>query len=465
MIDTTQYLPVRRRKYSLNGLDSGEFPVPSDDKAGALRYTPDVVCYLNRKSVGVKNLLLVLLLLVIVVPVGAQDDDLSDTLETEMASLETATRQIRELDGVAVVRAFPTREETIEYLRDSLDEQLPVDEAGRYHDFYVALGLLDPDTDLREVYLTLLGAQVAGYYDSDTKIMNVIPLSGAMSDELSLTEQIIYVHEFTHALQDQFFELNGLLESDDVADNPDRTLATISLVEGDATAVMNVYTQEVVSRNPLAAFQLLGEGLQAGNLTLPPGTPPILARELMFPYDGGMVFVTALFQQNDDWDTVNAAYTNPPTTTEQILHPPKYLAGEGAVEVALDDASATLGEGWSQVWNTTLGEWYLREHLAVELPRAEASDAAAGWGGDRFQVYRQADDGALAWRLRLVWDTPAEQAEFVQAYAQFGEARYGAAASADCWTDAGSALCLNVAGDAVVIAQGPTLEAASRLAE
>ena len=411
-----------------------------------------------------KHLLLALLLLSFALPVVAQDDGLSDALESEVLALETATRQIRELDGVAVERAFPTRAETIQYLRDSFDEQLPIDEAERYASFYVALGLLDPAIDLREVYLTLLGAQVAGYYDSDTKIMNVIPVSGAMSDSLSLTEQIIYVHEFTHALQDQFFGLNPLLESEAVTANPDRSLATLSLVEGDASAVMNVYTQEIVTRNPLAAFQLLGEGLQAGNLTLPPGTPAILARELLYPYEGGMLFVTALFQANDDWDTVNAAYANPPTTSEQIIHPQKYLDGEGAVAVTLNDASAALGAGWTQSWDTTLGEWYLREHLGTELPRTDAFAAAAGWGGDRFQVYAGPSAGALAWRARLVWDTPAEQAEFEAAYARFGEARYGAPADGDCWSDADSALCLNVADETTTVTQAPTLEGAQALA-
>jgi len=410
----------------------------------------------------VKHLLLALLFL-LAAPVVAQDDDLSDALEAEMLALETATRQIRALDGVAVERAFPTRQQTIEYLRDAIDEQLPMDEAERYHAFYVALGLLDPAIDLREVYLTLLGAQVAGYYDSDTRVMNVVPASGAMADDLSLSEQIIYVHEFTHALQDQFFGLDALLESDKVTDNPDRTLAVIALVEGDATAVMNVYSQEIISRNPLAALQLLGEGLQAGNLTLPPGTPPILGRELIFPYEGGMVFVTSLFQQNNNWDSVDAAYANPPTTSEQVLHPQKYLAGEGAVEVTLDDASAALGEGWTQIWDTTLGEWYLREHLATALPRSDAFQAAAGWGGDRFQVYAQAEGDQLAWMTRLVWDAPPEQAEFEQAYAQFGETRYGGPSEANCWSDAASALCLNVTADATVIAQAPTLAAAQAL--
>jgi hypothetical protein len=411
----------------------------------------------------VKHLLLLLLCLMLTLPVAAQEDVINPDLLAEMEALETATRQIRELDGVAVERAFPTREETIAYLQNLFDEELPIEDAERYQNFYVALGLLEPDVDLREVYLSLLSAQVAGFYDTDTQVMNVIPTSGALTDSLSFTEEIIYVHEFTHALQDQFFGLDSLMEADEIADHPDRALAVTALVEGDASAVMNVYTQEIVSRNPLAAFQLLGEGLRAGNLTLPAGTPAILGRELLFPYEGGMVFVTALFQVNNDWDTVNAAFDNPPTTSEQILHPEKYVAGEAGVDVTLPDASAALGDGWTQEWDTVLGEWYLREHLATQLPRNDANAAAAGWGGDRLHIYAQAETGALAWVTRLVWDTPEDQAEFEAAYTTFGDEAYGAAAENGCWSDADSVLCIQPDGGATVIAQGPTLTEAQAL--
>src|SRR5690606_21462258 len=186
-----------------------------------------------------------------------------------MVALEDITRQLRELDGEPVERAFPTREETIAYLRETIDQQLPLDEADRYRDFYVALGLLEPAIDLRDVYLSLLSAQVAGFYDTDTQVMNVLPAQGELASELSLLEQIIYVHEYTHALQDQFFGLEQYLDDEEVVKHPDRALAAVALVEGDASAVMNVFAQEVITRNPLAVFQILGQGLQAGNLFLP----------------------------------------------------------------------------------------------------------------------------------------------------------------------------------------------------
>ncbi|MCA9906843.1 MAG: hypothetical protein KC547_23470, partial [Anaerolineae bacterium] len=188
------------------------------------------------------------------------------------------------------------------------------------------------------------------------------------------------------------------------------------LVEGDASLAMNFYTQQVAAANPLAALAILAEGVQAGNL-LPPGDiPQPLLRELIFPYDTGLNFAMALFSEGHGWDLINQAFDNPPTTSEQIMHPDKYLAGEGAMPVDLSPVDAVLGADWELVWDTALGEFYLAEHLRSQLDRREALAATDGWGGDHIQVFVD-DTDRVAWVLKLIWDTPQDAAEFAQAYA------------------------------------------------
>ena len=341
---------------------------------------------------------------------------LPEALDTQLNTLVALTEAIRGLNTlVPVERAFPTREETIAYLTELFNTDLPPEEAARVGLFYQVLGLLPEDVDLSEAYLTLLGAQVAGFYDTDTQIMNVIPVLGdTPGSSLSITEQIIFVHEYTHALQDQHFGLD-VLNAPEVAAVPDRALALTALIEGDATAAMQVYAQEVMRRNPMAALSLLAEGALSNTLTLPPGTPDVLARELLFPYEDGFDFALAISREGG-WDAVNAAYANPPTTTEQILHPEKYLAGEGAiVNPDWEGSHAFMRDGWTQRWNVPLGEYYLREHLRTLMTNTEANAAAAGWGGDLFTVY-ELEDGQPLWVLTLAWDTPEDAAEFVDAY-------------------------------------------------
>ena len=383
-------------------------------------------------------------------------------LDTQMDQLVQVAETLRGLTTITPVeRAFPTREETIAYLTDLFHTDLPPEEAARLEAFYQVLGLLPEGTDLAEAYLTLLGAQVAGFYDTDTRVMNVIPMIGdSPGDSLSLSEHIIFVHEYDHALQDQHFSLDAL-EDPAVTAIPDRALALTALVEGDASAVMQLYAQEVMTRNPLAALSMLAEGALSNTLVMPPGTPEVLTRELLFPYEQGMAFVVAL-AADGGWKAVNAAYENPPTTSEQIIHPEKYLADEGAVTRPEWDALAAP-EGWASLWDVPLGEYYLREHLRTLLTPADAADAAAGWGGDRFQVF-EAANGTRLWLLTLAWDTPEDAAEFAAAYRAGLTETYGGplADDARCHaTNAGVGCLVTLENGDTRVVHAPTLEDAA----
>ena len=84
--------------------------------------------------------------------------------------------------------------------------------------------------------------------------------------------------------------------------------------------------------------------------------PLILRRQLEFPYDGGLPFVTALYDQGG-CDAVNAAIQTPPASTEQVLHPEKYLRQRGAGRRSTRPTSAaSLGERLVACLQQTMGE-------------------------------------------------------------------------------------------------------------
>lgn len=389
--------------------------------------------------------LAILLLLVLALPVIAQDA-IPPELDVHLDTLVSITEQIRELDTITPVeRAFPTREDTIAYLTRLYDETLSLDDWERQTAFYGALDMLPDDVNLRDVYLNLLGSQVAGFYDTETRLMNVLPLGFRGETNLALTEQIIFVHEYTHALQDQYFQLDAITEDETgVERSPDQALAITSLIEGDASAVMTVYSQAIATQNPLAAVVLLAETFQSGGLTLPEGTPGMLVRELTFPYETGMAFVTELYQVGG-WEAVNAAYATLPLSTEQIIHPEKYMSGEAPQIVGSYALSDTLPE-WTSLYDTTLGEFYLREHLRSGLNSLEARDAAAGWGGDRFQLLINPETGDQAWTLSALWDTVDDANEFFVYYTELGAAVFGEpienSAAPICWASEAEIRCL-----------------------
>ena len=83
-----------------------------------------------------------------------------------------------------------------------------------------------------------------------------------------------------------------------------------------------------------------------------PDAPFALQRSLEFPYQEGTQFVERL----TDAQLLNS-YVDLPASTEQIIHPEKYLAGEFPIVVKLPDLAGRLGEGWLKFNEDVLGEF------------------------------------------------------------------------------------------------------------
>jgi hypothetical protein len=128
--------------------------------------------------------------------------------------------------------------------------------------------------------------------------------------------------------------------------------------------------------------------------------PPVLINNLAFPYVSGSRFVGELYRAGG-FAAIDAAWANPPQSTEQILHPERYRAGDAPQLVALAPLTDTLGVGWQQIEDNIMGEFILREYLDQQLPATTAARAALGWGGDRSAVYWNEATGVVL-ALRLV---------------------------------------------------------------
>lgn len=385
-------------------------------------------------------------------------------LRAQLDQLEARTEALRDLTiQREVTLEFPTRAEVQAFVADQLSTSFTDESTAEMMAFYVAFDFLPPDFDIEQAIRDLLGAQVAGFYDPEAKSMNVITVSGEQpSERLPLLEQIIYVHEYVHVLQDQYFDLEALLNTLAEEENVDRLLAVQSLYEGDASFVMNAYTVQASQEDPFAALlELLSSSAASGGLVLPPGTPPIFEAELTFPYVAGEQFVSSL-RNDGSWTHVNEAFDNLPQSTEQIIHPEKYLAGENPVMVELADQSRVLGDGWVSMDDGTLGEFYIREYLETQLANRSARTAAAGWGGDGYRIYSNGD--ALAWQLRVVWDTPRDAREFAGAYEVFLEERMpDATLDGECTVTDAQTICLVAGEDETLISSAPTLDDARTL--
>ena len=151
------------------------------------------------------------------------------------------------------------------------------------------------------------------------------------------------------------------------------------------------------------------------------------------------------------WSLVNSAYRfRPPASTEQIMHPDKYLQVEQPERVR---AGKGPGPGLAPA---------RRRHVGRVGDRRAAStipQAAEGWGGDRYELWQRGsgdcaapcrDRDALVMRWR--WDTRADAERFEEALREWSTEQTGSRA-------------ISSRGREVALALAPEADLAQRLVE
>ncbi|NRA57629.1 MAG: hypothetical protein HRU13_05875 [Phycisphaerales bacterium] len=317
-----------------------------------------------------------------------------------------------------------TRGEIEEAILEVVERDMPPEWRIRVDRGYKAFGLVPMDSDVIGDMISLVVSQAGGFYDPEAEHI-ILPddleeFMGQMVGEMAagapgFMEQLmrnILTHEFTHALQDQHHDLNGML--DVTLDDDDVRMAITALVEGDATLIGTgaMMSPEgdlsgLLEQDPAAMGAMMGAGggmMGAEAMSM----PEILKETLLFPYVHGYVLVTTMVQR-DGFESVDAAFADPPLSTEQILHIDKYLGDERDDPTAITLAEVNLTElGWSTVSENTLGEFQIRVLLGNS---PDAILAAEGWDGDRFRVWEH-EDGRLGLAWMSVWDSDADARQF-----------------------------------------------------
>jgi len=334
------------------------------------------------------------------------------------AEIDAVVAQVPPLRQLEPLREVPydfvTREQFQVDLQEIIDEETDPAELATEERMLKRLGLLPDDIDLREAILELYGSQVAAFYEPENGTFYII---GA-PQTLAPFDQMVVAHEYVHALQDQHFDLEGSRITD--PSEGDAALAQTAAIEGDATLLMILWGQRNLTQEELLS---IGDDLNPADLELLERMPPILRRQLEFPYSDGLFFSLAVFGASFDWGAIDETVRTPPLSTEQILHPDKYLAGEAPISVELPDLTGALGQGWERTYTQTMGELNTQVWVAAGEepipgvpgmpPQQPHAEAAAGWGGDRLAMYETDDDRwALLWEL--TWDTPEDAGEFTE---------------------------------------------------
>jgi hypothetical protein len=206
-------------------------------------------------------------------------------------------------------------------------------------------------------------------------------------DYTSIYVRKTLVHELTHAIQDQHFDLNHLVRGgvDDAA------LAVRSLVEGDARRVEGGW----VSTLSIGQQDLLErQARQAGDEEFPADFAVGFDN---FPYVVGSRFTQGLIQLAGQ-AALDAAFAKPPGSTKQIIQPDHYLSGDNPVAVDPPSADgATIDRG-------TLGELELIYVLSRAIPSAQAVVLASDWAGSSYVTWHGPQGPCI--RARFVASSP-----------------------------------------------------------
>jgi hypothetical protein len=268
---------------------------------------------------------------------------------------------------------------------------------------YRALGLLPEGTSLYDVQRQLLSGGVLGYYDPESKELVV------RGDHLSPYVRETIVHELTHALQDQWVDLDRA-EYDDRKD--EIAVGLSALAEGDARRVEAVYRDQLSAADQRDRDREETRFGQSADLA---GVPDIVIKQTLAPYELGEPLVTDLVRQGGI-DALLAAYADPPTTSEQLLEPARYEARQGRAEVARPPVDGELTD--EGVFGALSTAFLLEE----EVPSRTALQAARGWEGDWYVSYRR-PNGEVCVRVDWDLDTPIDGQELRQALQEWATAQ------------------------------------------
>ncbi len=328
---------------------------------------------------------------------------------------------VEELRGGSFERTVDVKVTTkagfIEYAKKRTESMQSAEQRSAESDIAKLTGVIPVDMDLEATMFDFLEGQVGGFYEPSEETFYVVD---SFSEPGVL--RVILVHELTHALDDQLFGIDETL-GPLLHTNSDAAYAFHAVVEGSGTSVMNQWMVPKVMAGELS----MADMQKAAGSTDFSGMPEYIWLPLLHSYLRGAAFLArsdnpmTSAMAKPPGEDIDAAFQNPPRSTEQILHPEKFWGDETSDEpddIRLDVSG--LDSSWSVLKEDTFGELGLSLISRAVAERQEftalpefTSDAAAGWGGDRYLLLGNGDARIL--HVATTWDSEADAEEFFEA--------------------------------------------------
>jgi hypothetical protein len=343
--------------------------------------------------------------------------------DPSFSQIDAIVKTLSEITGLTEKHAVPygrmSKRQLRQFLNKRIKKTLKPDEIRADELSLKMFGLVPQNFDLKKSTIDLLTEQAAAFYDYDEKKLFLLddPDSNAAGETTTLA------HELSHALADQYFNLENFME--DTPSNDDENLAHTAVVEGQASWLMIAYELKHAGQDPVPTADMLKSVADSGESSMSDypvlkNSPLYIQQSLLFPYSQGTMFFDAVFHKLGK-AAFAEVFTHPPANSSQIIHPDRYFSHEKPSEPALPK----LDQQSREVTDGSMGEFDHQILLQQYLGASKATELAPHLRAGHFKIVTpKGRDPKPVLLYAAEWDSPQSTSDYFDAYRKILKAKW-----------------------------------------
>jgi hypothetical protein len=336
--------------------------------------------------------------------------------QTPFEGVDSAVAELSEITGWKPLKKVQC--DTIDrvalqrYLEQKVKEEVKPEEIRAEEVALKKLGLAPPEFDLARTMVDLLTEQAAAFYDFKKKRLFVLQGSDASG------QSMVVFHELAHALADQRFDLGKFIKR---GKSDDSSLARMAVMEGQATWLMMESAArksgQSLKKMPAALLDMANRSSDSVPTQFPvlAAAPLYMRASLLFPYAEGLRFNHIILQKEGQAGFARV-FTDPPVSSQQVMHPDVYLANTRPVDTPLPKLRDE--RDWKTLTSGSLGEFDHSILLEQYLSRDRADAIAPHWRGGSAAVLEHKAAKRTVLLYASEWDSPENARKMFDAYRQ-----------------------------------------------
>jgi hypothetical protein len=333
--------------------------------------------------------------------------------QSAFAEIESTIAKLSEMTGLKPLKHV--KHDTIDkqhlkqFLEDRMREEVKPEEIRAEELALKKFGFVPQDFDLKKTTVDLMTEQAAAFYDYRKKKLFLL------DDSATPEQNTVLAHELAHALADQHFHLERYLRH---GKSDDSSLARMAVMEGQATWLMYQMMAQKMGQSlltsPAIADTMSRMSDNASEQYPVMRTAPLYMKaSLLFPYIQGFRFQQAIVQKMGKAGFAEV-FRNPPDSSQQILHPDKYLAG---IKQSVPDApSMASASQYKTLTGGTVGEFDHSVLLEQYTSKDDAKELAPHLRGGYFELLEDRRDKHVVLSYASEWEDAASAQRMFDAY-------------------------------------------------